>query len=180
MRTLNLIKLKIISCILIIFFTITLHFTYNTFPCFFTAIFTPVNESIWEHMKLFTTSIILNGLIEYIIIKKSNIKINNYMLNLFITSTLIVPLYLIIFIPLYNIFGENMFLSISLMIICIVISQIFSYYILKSKKRKVEIISTILIIISFITYGYLTYHPIENKIFFDKKHEKYGINHYVI
>ena len=173
-------KLKIISVFIITALAFISHFVYDVFPCTLTAIFFPVNESIWEHMKILTVPILINGIIEYIILYKKNIRYNNFVFNLFISSTAIVPIYLVMFLPLYNKFGESMFLSISIMIISIIISQIISYYILKSKNLKLEKISFVLIIIVLIVYGYLTYNPIKTHLFFDTVEEKYGLNDYNI
>ena len=77
------------------------HFIYNIFPNPLFAIFFPVNESIWEHMKLLSTTILLYGIIEYFLLKHYNIKVNNFLLSLFITSVISIPIYLIIFLPFY-------------------------------------------------------------------------------
>ena len=72
-----------------------------------------------------------------------------------------------------------MFLNISVMLIAIIIVEIISYYILKTKPcKKLNIISLILIIISYIVFAYLTYNPIKSELFFDTQDEKYGINNY--
>ena len=72
-----------------------------------------------------------------------------------------------------------MYLNIIVMIISIILSQIISYYILRSKQYKnLNIVSIVLIIISYIIFAYLTYYPIKAKLFFDTEKEKYGINNY--
>ena len=45
-------KWKVISCIGIFLLSALLHFIYDWFPSFFTSLFFPVNESIWEHNKI--------------------------------------------------------------------------------------------------------------------------------
>ena len=111
----NLKKLKIISAIGIFILCFPLHFLYDWFPNSFFALFTPVNESIWEHMKLIFTATIIWSVIDYIIMIKKEIKFNNFFTQIFLTSFLSIPLYLVIFLPIYHKIGENMFLSISLM-----------------------------------------------------------------
>ena len=76
--------------------------------------------------------------------------------------------------------GENMFISISLLFIVIMITQVISYYILRMKDFNLDIVSIILIVISYIVLAYLTYNPIKNYVFFDTEDEKYGINDYQI
>lgn len=172
--------IKIIGIFLIFLICFPLHFLYNLLPNSLFSIFLPVNESIWEHMKIIYTSYIIYGIIDYFFLIKNNIKFNNFLLQLFIIPIIGIILYLIIFIPVYNIIGENMILSIGLLIIIIIIEQILSYYILKKHNIKYQnIIGIIGIIVVYIIFGYLTYKPIENYIFFDKKASKYGINIYV-
>ena len=177
----NLLKDKIISTLGIIALCFLFHFMYEWFPNRLFALFFPVNESIWEHMKILFSSICFYGIIDYIIISKNKIIINNFIFNLFITGISSIIIYLSIFLPVYNIIGENMFFSISLMIIVIIISQIISYFILNSNEVKIlNKISFLLIILVYIIFGYLTYNPIENYIFLDKNNNLYGINNYNI
>ena len=96
----------------------------------------PVNESIWEHMKILFTSTLIYSLIEYILLKKYNITYNNLPFNTYFIPLMQIPLYLVIYIPLYKLLGESMFISITLMIIVYIIGQIVSYNILKEKELK--------------------------------------------
>lgn len=176
----NLKKIKIISTIGIFILCFLTHFIYNLFPNYIFAIFFPVNESIWEHMKMLYTTILLYGIIEYLLIIKFNIKTNNYLLNLFVVAIISIPLYLLIFLPIYYKFGENMFITLTILFIVIVIVNYLSYYLLKIKKINYSnIIAIVLIIITYIVFGYLTYNPIKNDLFFDTEEEKYGIDDYI-
>ena len=70
-------KIKIISAIGIFGLCFLFHFMYEWFPNYFSTIFFPVNESIWEHMKLLFSAVVFYGIIDYIILQKFNIKYNN-------------------------------------------------------------------------------------------------------
>ena len=149
-------------------------------PCniIFSFIF-PVNESIWEHMKILFTSTLIYSLIEYIILKKYNITYNNLPFNTYFIPLMQIPLYLVIYIPLYKLLGESPFISITLMIIVYIIGQIVSYNILKEKELKVlNTLSVPIIIIIYLGFIYLTYNPPHKFIFYDILNEKYGINEY--
>ena len=125
------------------------------------------------------TAIIFNGLIDYFIVKKWNIKFNNFFLGLFISALLSIPIFLIIYLPFYYKIGAPMFLNIGALFITIVLSQVINYWIQKrSNIRVINIASIFLIIISYIVFGYLTYNPIKSDIFFDPMEEKYGIHTY--
>ena len=177
----NLKRSRIISTIGIFLLCFLFHFIYNWIPSSITAIFYPVNESIWEHMKLIFSAVIFYGIIDYIILQKFKIKYNNFFTSLFVSALTIIPIYLIMFLPIYYKIGENMIITIGIMLLSIIISQVISYNILKAKDfDKINIVSLILIIVSYIIFAYLTYNPIKNELFFDTKEEKYGINNYNI
>lgn len=171
---------RIISSIGIFILCFIFHFVYELLPCSITAIFFPVNESIWEHQKLIFTSVIFYGIIDYIILTKFKIKYNNFFISLFVSAITIIPIFLCLYLPFYYKIGPKMFLNIGIMALAIIISQIISYHILKTKDdcHIGNIVSIILIIISYIVFGYLTYNPPKEELFFDTKDEKYGINNY--
>lgn len=172
-------KIKIISIFIIFLLCFPLHFLYNLLPNSLFSIFVPVNESIWEHMKLIYTSYLIYGIIDYFWLKKEN-DLNNFLFQLFIVPLMGIVLYLIIYIPINNIIGENMIFSILLLFLVIVAEQLISYYLLNKENFKYQkIIGIIGIIAVYILFGYLTYNPVENYLFFDKEASKYGINIYV-
>ena len=172
-------KTRIISTIGIFLLCFLFHFIYDWIPSYITAIFFPVNESIWEHMKLLFSAVVIYGIIDYIILQKFKVKYNNFFTNLFVTGIAIIPIYLLMFLPIYYKIGENMVITIGIMLIAIIISQVISYYILKANDLdKLNIISLILIIMTYIVFAYLTYYPIKNELFFDTQEEKYGLNNY--
>ncbi len=176
----NLKVLKIISifgCFLLAFLT---HFLYDWIPNILFSIFFPVNESIWEHMKMLFTTILLYEFIEYIILKIKNIKVNNFLFAGFTSAILSIPIYLIIFLPIFYKVGENMFITLTIMFITIIIVQIINYKLMNYKELHLDILALICIIITYIGMGILTFYPPEADLFFDTKNEKYGINKYII
>ena len=172
--------IKIIGFFIIFFLCFPLHFLYDWLPNSLFSIFFPVNESIWEHMKLIYTSYIFYGVIDYLLLKKYKINFNNFLIQLFLIPVIAIIIYLIIFIPIYKMIGENMVISIGLLAVVILIEQILSYFILQYKEIKYQnIIGITGTILVYIIFGYLTYKPIENYIFYDTVKDKYGINIYV-
>lgn len=155
------------------------HFLYSWFPNTIFSVFFPVNESIWEHMKLIMSGLLFYGILEYFLLKNENISFNNYITSLFLSGVLGIVSFFIIYLPLHNIFGENFFLNIFILFIVICICEVISYYILKSQKIYfLDYISLIGIIFVYILFGILTYYPVINDLFYDKTEEKYGINTY--
>lgn len=66
-------KIKIISIFGIFVLNFISHFLYEWMPNTLFSIFFPVNESIFEHMKMISTSILIYSIIEYIILKKQKL-----------------------------------------------------------------------------------------------------------
>lgn len=152
------------------------HFIFELYPNILLSIFFPVNESIWEHMKILFTSILIYSIIDKIILNKKKIEYNNFYLQAFITAIISIPLYLIIYLPIYSILGENIIISITLLLIIYIIIQYISYKLLTKNKIEISpIIITILIIITYIIFTYLTYYPPNNYLFYDILNDTYGI-----
>lgn len=176
----NLKKIKILAVIGIFILSFLSHFAYEIFPNIIFSFIFPVNESIWEHMKILFTSTLLYGIIDYLLLKKYNIKYNNFNFQLYFTSLIGIPIYLVIYLPLYNLIGESPFISISLLLIVYIITQIVSYNILKEKELKILNIITIpVILLSYLGFIYLTYNPPHTYIFYDITEDKYSINDYI-
>ena len=177
----NLKKLKKIDGFFIFLLCFPFHFLYEWFPNSLFALFFPVNESIWEHMKLFLSSITFVSLFDIWCLKKYAIPFHNFFLNLFLSIFLGILCFLILYLPLYYKIGEKMFLTFLLLFLVILTTQIFSYFFLKLKEIKWgEKIALFLLVALFLLFGYFTYYPPKTDLFFDKMEEKYGINTYVL
>lgn len=169
-------KYKIIGAICLFILSFAWHFGYDILPNFFTSILFPVNESIWEHMKIFWGVILFYGVIEYFLLKRKNINVNNYLLKLVIMAILSIFIFLIIYLPIYNIFGENFVITIILMFITYAVIEYISYLLFKLKERKISTILPIFLIFGvYLLFGYLTYNPLKNYIFYDISSGNYGI-----
>ena len=175
MIILTLKKIKIINIILFFALSFLWHFMYDWFPNFLTSIFFLVNESILEHMKIIFGVIVFGSLISLILMNKFHIKHNNFYVEIITKAVLGVLFYLIIFIPLYKWLGENMFISISLMLITYIFVEIIGYKILKLNEMNINILPIILIFLCYILFFLLTYYPPHNFIFFDEIKLIYGI-----
>lgn len=97
----NLKKIKILGVVIITILSFISHFAYDIFPNIIFSFIFPVNESIWEHMKILFTSTLIYSLIEYILLKKYNITYNNLPFNTYFIPLMQIPLYLVIYIYLY-------------------------------------------------------------------------------
>ena len=150
-----------------------LHFTYNlSNKNIAFAIFSAVNESVWEHIKLLLTPIFLVSTIKYILKNQ-----NNYFIRLFlmlITSILLIIIfeYLITkYIKKY----KSVFYILSFYVTTLVVTLIEHIFINIKPLYFLNKISIFLCLIMFIMYLTFTIFPPKCRIFKDPLTGKYGI-----
>ena len=139
------------------------------------GVFSAVNESVWEHLKLGFWPILLLTLIEYRLIKKQT---NNFFLGKAISALTIITVIPIIFYLYTSFTGESIFLiDISSFFIAVIIGQILSYLTLIHKKlsKNLELISITLLIIMAIIFIVFTFYPPNLPPFQDPISGGYGI-----
>ena len=68
-------KIKIINVVFLFLLSFLWHFVYDWFPNNIFALFFPVNESIWEHMKIIYYCLFMGSILEFVLCKKNNINI---------------------------------------------------------------------------------------------------------
>lgn len=168
-------KIKIINVVFLFLLSFLWHFMYDLFPNNIFALVFPVNESIWEHMKIIYYCLLLGSVLEFYLCKKNNIKINNFYIEAMVKSLLGVIFYLIIFIPLYLWLGESMVISIGLMLVTYVFMEFIGYKILTSEELNINILPVIIIVLGCIMFVILTFYPLHNFLFFDEVKFGYGI-----
>ena len=177
----NLKKMIFINTIITFLLCFITHFLYTLLPNPIFSIFFPVNESIWEHMKMLFTTILLASAIEYFILKKFHINHDNFLITSFIKAIISIPIYLLMFLPIYYNFGEIMPITFIILFITILIVNIIGYFILRLNHIKYgESLAIIFITIVYTIMIILTYKTPRLEIFFDTEEEKYGINDYLI
>lgn len=159
-------KNKIIMVIFLFLLSFIWHFIYDLFPCIITSFFFPVNESIWEHMKIIYFVILIGSILE---------KQNNYYLSLLVKPVVGVLFYLITFIPLYLIFGESMIISITLMLITYILVEILGTKLNNIEELHIVVLPIVIIILIIILFILLTIYPPHNFLFFDSIKLGYGI-----
>ena len=169
-------KLKILGIVLAFVLCFPLHFVYDKFPSFITSIFAPINESIWEHMKILFGSIIISGVIQKIIVLKKKLDFNNICFSNFIGAISSIPIFLIIFLPIYIIIGENFPITIFIMFITIVLAEIIANKIMNKDNLGLENITIILVAIVYVIFTILSYYPIKSGIFIDPISKTCGIS----
>ena len=168
-------KIKIINVVFLFLLSFLWHFVYDWFPNNIFALFFPVNESIWEHMKIIYFCLFMGSILEFVLCKKNNIKINNFYIEAMVKSILGVIFYLIIFVPFYLWLGESMLMSISLMLITYIFMEYIGYKILTGEEMNINILPVVIIALGCIMFVILTFYPLHNFLFFDEVKFGYGI-----
>ena len=161
------------SAFLWICLTFISHFMYDFFPNNIIASFFPINESIWEHMKLFVTPAIITFAFEMIYMKIKKICIQNNYLSLLIEIMSSTGLFLTIFLPYYYRFPHNLFITLIMMFISIIIAKYLGFIVVSEKNELIpNIIAIPIILIIVIMNIIFTFNPPNNGLFIDstKKH----------
>ena len=161
-------KLKIIDIFLLMFISFIAHNIYKYFPSILVSIFFPINESIFEHMKIIFTSLILTSIIDYITLKLNNISYNNFRFQTFITPFISIPIFLTIYLPIHYLLRENLIVTLIILFITYIISQVISYIFLTHQEIPIlNQISIQLIILVYFNFLVLTLIPNKDDFFYD-------------
>ena len=167
-------KYILISSIIIFCLCFPAHFLFDIIDNDIIAAIFPTNESIFQHMKMVFSCFFFFYIILFVLRRKFDFQ-NIFLTNL-VSSVTSITIFLIIYLPVYLRFGENMIFTFILLFTTILLGQMVgSIFLKKEDYRVINTISIILIAIIFIINGYLTYQPIENMLFWDSQHETYEI-----
>ena len=165
----NIIKVLIRS-VIIYLLNFPAHFLFGYFSNNFTALIFPVNESIFQHMKMIFTCYV----IFYLIIKIFKYKGENITTKCLISSLSCIIFFLIIYIPIYLNYNENLGFTLILLFLSIVFGE-FITSLINIKSKTVNNLSIIIIILILILNAYLTFNPLINFLFFDPMNNTYKI-----
>ncbi len=138
------------------------------------AIF-PVNESVWEHLKLPYWPLIIFSIIEYNFIKE---EAKNFIIGKTISFLIAISTILIIFYSYTAILGtELLIIDILSFVFGVIIGQYVSYKIMtKDQLSKWYMITSLLIFIGFgLLFAIFTYFPPNIQLFLDSETGLYGI-----
>lgn len=154
-----------------------LHYIYSwTGPSKIVGWFVPVNESVWEHLKLGYWSVVLFSIAEYSHLK--NIVNNYYFAKLIGVLTLEITI-LLIYYGYTFIVGKNiLLLDITSYIIGVIVCQYVTYhlFLLKPFSKFCSRISLVVFIAIGILFGVTTYYPPHAVLFMDNSTKTFGIH----
>ena len=153
-----------------------LHYIYSwTGPSKIVGWFVPVNESVWEHLKLGYWSVVLFSIAEYKQIKNS---VHNYYVAKLIGFVSLEITILVIYYGYTFIVSTNiLLLDILSYITGVIVCQYLTYKLfqIQSFSTMFNRISLVVFIAIGILFGVATYYPPHIAIFMDKSTTTYGI-----
>jgi len=174
---LKILKLELIGALFIIIFGSLLHFTFDWFKNFWlVGIFSAVNESVWEHLKLAVIPAVV-----WLLIEKRFIKIDlpNFTFAK-VKSIFLMPILIIVIFYSYTaILGKNYLLfDILTFVVAVLIGQVVSFWIMfwppvKRIYNSIAVVVLILLVLSFVVF---TFYPPRVFLFQDPISLGYGIN----
>ena len=169
----------IISIILISIIGTLSHFLYDIFKHNkIVGLFTSVNESTWEHIKIALTPTIIWGLIDGYIYGMNP----NYFLAKFVSLISIIILMPLLYYGYKYLFKkDNTIINILIFYIVIICSQYLFYNLISMDKVNyyIQYISCIGTFITFACYMIFTLMPIKNFLFKDPISNKYGFKGHI-
>lgn len=151
-----------------------LHFTYElSGQNQFVAMFSAINESVWEHLKLVFFPMFITAIIGYFYLKNT---FPNYLCSKTI-GILSAMAFLVIFFYTYSgIIGKNIaIVDISSFFIATILGETITYLLAINNFKCNNIISIFILLFILISFLIFTYSPPKIGIFKDPLTETYGI-----
>ena len=172
---------ELVGMVLIIILGSMLHFTFEwsgNQPII--GVFSAVNESVWEHLKIAFWPTLLYAIFEY---NHLNKKTNNFFFAKTIGIYAIMIIIPVIFYSYTIIAEENLIIDILSFIFAIIIGQLISYKLLTFRKlpKSLQIISLVALVILALAFVVFTFYPPRIQLFQDPNTGDHGIiNHTLI
>ena len=145
-----------------------LHFTFElSGQSKLVALFSPVNESVWEHLKLGYFSLLFFMILEYSYIRDNT---NNYFIGKFVGITSMSIFIIVIFYTYKAITGShNLIVDIGSFVIGALICQIVSYNIRKKDIGLSDSIGIVMFILLGLSFIIFTFYPLPIPLFLDSR-----------
>lgn len=170
----KILKYEIFSTILIFVLGVIFHFIYDwSKNNVFVGIISPVNESIWEHLKLIYIPMVITIIINRIFIKEKNekyicAKTKGIFMGMF---------FIIVFYYTYSgVIGTNIDkINILSFFIATIIAEYYTYKNIIKNKPCNKIMTILFLILTFSIFIIFTFEPPNINLFKDPLTGKYGI-----
>lgn len=143
------------------------HFLYDwSGHNYLVGLLTPINESIWEHMKMLFYPMLLYSIFLILKFRKTYSCITSSLCFGIIIGTILIPIF---FYAYTSVLGKDVFLlDIGIFILSILIAFWLSYkFTLSCRLEPYTVLLCILVIILLLSFMFFTYHPLATRIFQD-------------
>lgn len=171
-------KWSIIGVFVVFALAVFWHFIYELLPCDFIGAISPVNESPWEHVKLFFVPAILFYVVQYFIIGK---EFPNYIFAHSI-ALLIMPIFMLLFYYTYKTLlpiEETFVLDMINSVLTVLLGSYVGYKLTTSdlmlSSLGHHIVAMLIVFGMLIIYMTFTFNPPMCDMFLDKTTMQYGI-----
>ena len=143
------------------------HFLYDwTGNNYIVGLFTPINESIWEHMKLLFFPMLLYSFMIIFKFKTIYSHITSSLCFGILIGTLLIPIFFYAYISILD--KDIFILDIGTFILSIIIAFLLSYKLTLSRKlESYTVLLSCLVGVLFICFILFSYHPPATRIFED-------------
>lgn len=137
---------------------------------FIVGLFTPVNESVWEHMKMLFFPMLLYALFIIFRFKGTNACVTSSLCFGILAGTFLIPVF---FYAYTSILGKDIFiLDICTFILSVLIAFLLSYRLaLSCRAESCTFLLCCLACMLFLCFAWFTYHPPDARIFKDPANE---------
>ena len=139
------------------------------------GVFSAVNESVWEHLKLGFWPAIVFALIEFKYLKKAT---NNFLFGKTVGIYLIPVIITVLFYSYTAILGESLLvIDILTFVIAVIVGQLVSYRLLTGKTLPYNLdrVSVIALLLLSLAFVFFTFYPPRLAMFQDPITGEYGI-----
>lgn len=170
----SILKFEIISTIFIIILGILLHFTFEwSNNNVLVGTFSPVNESVWEHLKLLFFPMLISTIILYFYARKN---ISNYLCAKVIGIIFAISFTIIFFYTYTGIIGTNFaIIDIGSFFVAVILGQYVAYQKMQSKFSCNNVIPIIILLILYLSFLIFTFFPPRIGLFKDPITGMFGI-----
>lgn len=169
-------KISVVGFIVISLIGTLLHFTFNlSGKNILVGIFSAVNESVWEHLKIAVMPIFIWVIIELVILKY---RPDNFWTSVFSKAIFVMfSITAFHYAYVYLFYSHSLVYSLVIYYVSLAIAQYIGYKIILGKKVKVGIEEKCkyAVIVIFMAFFVFTFFPLRLDIFKDKATNTYGI-----
>lgn len=170
----SILKFEIISTIFIIILGILLHFTFKwSNNNVLVGTFSPVNESVWEHLKLLFFPMLISTIILYFYARKN---ISNYLCAKVLGIILAIFFTIIFFYTYTGIIGTNFaIIDIGSFFVAVILGQYVAYQKMQSKFSCNNVMPIIVLLVLYLSFLIFTFFPPHIGLFKDPITGMFGI-----